>query len=208
MTTPTWTVAGEYYETCSCDFVCPCILGQMAVEPTQGWCTFAMGFRIDRGVFGALTLNGLGFVVLGRTPEAMGKGNWTVGVIVDERASAEQRDAITAIASGTAGGPMAALAGLVGNFAGAASAPIQFERDGVKWAVKADGLVDMAADGQLGLSPDNPEPMHITNTGHPANNNLALCHATRSHVSALGFTWDDDSGKNNGHYAPFDWRSA
>ena len=31
---------------------------------------------------------------LGFTPEEMGKGNWSVGVIADERASAEQRDAI------------------------------------------------------------------------------------------------------------------
>jgi hypothetical protein len=39
----------------------------------------------------------------------MGKGNWSVGVIADARASAEQHDAITSIASGSAGGPMAAL---------------------------------------------------------------------------------------------------
>jgi len=29
----------------------------------------------------------LGFIVLGLTPEAMGKGNWLVGVIADDRAS-------------------------------------------------------------------------------------------------------------------------
>ena len=44
----------------------------------------------------------------------MGKGDWSVGLIADERASTEQRDAITAIASGSAGGPMAALSGLLG----------------------------------------------------------------------------------------------
>ena len=107
MTTPTWQVSGQYFETCSCDFVCPCILGQMAVEPTHGSCTFAMAFKVDHGGYGAVPLDGLGFIVLGRTPEAMGKGNWSVGVIADERASAAQRDAITAIASGAAGGPMA-----------------------------------------------------------------------------------------------------
>src|SRR5436190_2022599 len=112
MATTSWQVNGQYYETCSCDFVCPCILGQMAVRPSKGTCTFAMGFQIDRGTYGSVSLNGLGFIVLGLTPEAMGKGNWSVGLVIDERATSEQRDAITTIASGAGGGPMAALTGL------------------------------------------------------------------------------------------------
>src|SRR5205823_11342592 len=138
MAAPSWQVNGQYYETCSCDFVCPCVPGQMAVMPTGdgGTCTFAMAFQIERGTFGAESLDGLGFIVLGLTPEAMGKGNWSVGLVIDEKASAAQRDAITAVASGAAGGPMAALSGLIGKFLGVESAPIQFNRDGVKWSVK------------------------------------------------------------------------
>ena len=41
-----------------------------------------------------------------------------------------------------------------------------------------------------------------------ANNRLALCHASRSLVRALGLSWEDLSGKNNGHYAPFAWQNA
>lgn len=208
MATPSWKVSGQYYETCSCDFVCPCILGQMAVSPSKGSCTFAMAFQIERGTYGAASLDGLGFIVLGLTPEAMGKGNWSVGVIADERASAEQRDAITAIAGGSAGGPMSAVSGLVGKFLGVQSAPIRFDRNGVKWAVKASNLVDMAAEGAMGINPGVAEPLHLDNTGHPANDRLAVCHASKSHVKALGLAWDDASGKNNGHYAPFSWRSA
>jgi len=208
MATPSWKVTGQYYETCNCDFVCPCILTQMSAMPTKGPCIFSMAFTIDRGTYGSLTLDGLGFVVLGLTPEAMGKGNWTVGVIVDERASAEQRDAIVAIASGSAGGPMSALSGLVGSFAGVESSAIQFNRDGVKWSVKAGSLVDMAAEGVMGINPQNTSPMQVTNSGHPASDALTLCHASRSHVNALGFAWNDDSGRNNGHYAPFAWQGA
>jgi hypothetical protein len=208
MAAPTWQVSGQYYETCSCDFVCPCILGQMAVSPTKGSCTFAMAFQVDRGTYGTVSLDGLGFIVLGLTPEAMAKGNWSVGVIADDRATAEQREAIGAIASGGAGGPMSALSGLVGKFLGVESAPIRFDRDGVKWSVKASDLVDMAAEGAKGLNPDATEPLHLDNTGHPAADRLALAHASRSHVHALGLAWDDATGKNNGQYAPFSWRSA
>jgi hypothetical protein len=208
MATEAWQMSGQYFETCSCDFVCPCILGQMAVAPTKGSCTFAMAFQIEQGTFGGLRVDGLGFVVLGFTPEAMGKGNWSVGVIVDDKASAEQRDAIVAMASGAAGGPMAALSGLVGTFLGVESAPIQFASSGATWSVNAASFVDMAAKPAMGLNPNATEPLHLQNTGHPAADRFALAHASRSHVGALGLAWDDVSGKNNGQYAPFSWRSA
>jgi hypothetical protein len=204
----TWQANGQYFETCSCDFICPCITSQMSGRPTQGSCTFAMAFQIERGRFDTLSLDGLGFVVLGFTPAEMGKGNWSVGVIADDRATAEQRDALVAIASGGAGGPMAALSGLVGKFLGVESSPIRFNRDGISWEVRSGSAVDMAAKGVMGLNPDSQEPLYIENTGHPAANRMALARATKSHVQALGLKWDDTSGRNNGHYAPFAWRSA
>src|SRR5688500_13195830 len=191
MATPTWQVSGQYYETCSCDFVCPCVPGGMTVSPTKGSCTFAMAYKVDRGTYGTVSLDGLGFIVLGFTPEAMAKGNWSVGLIADERASAEQRDAIAAIAGGAAGGPMAALSGFIGKFLGVQSAPIQFDRSGARWSVKASDIVDMAAEGVKGLNPDAVEPMHLDNTGHPAADRFALARAARSHVHALGLEWDD-----------------
>src|SRR5438132_947744 len=106
MATPAWNVSGQYYETCNCDFVCLCVPSQLAVRPTKGDCQFAMAFQIERGSYGAVSLDGLGFIILGLSPEEMGKGNWSVGLVTDARATAEQRDAMTAIASGAAGGPL------------------------------------------------------------------------------------------------------
>ena len=207
MATPDWQVRGQDDETCNCDFVCPCVLWQMSIMPTKGSCIFAMAFQIEQGRFGTVPLDGLGFILLGSTPAEMGKGNWSVGVIVDERATAEQRDAIAGIASGAAGGPMAALSGLVGTLLGVETSPIQFTRDGVSWSVLASGKVDMAASGASGLNPAAP-PLQLSNTGHPAANTFSLAHAERSHVSALGLSWNDTSGRNNGQYAPFAWQSA
>jgi hypothetical protein len=167
-----------------------------------------MAFQIERGTFGPLSLDGLGFIVLGFTPEAMGKGNWSVGVITDERANKEQQEAMTGIASGAAGGPIAALSGLVGKFLGVESAPMKFDRKGAQWAVKAGGLVDMAATAAMGMNPNATEPLYLDNTGHPAADRFALAHATKSHVRALSLAWEDVTGKNNGQYAPFAWRSA
>ena len=137
MPTPSWQLKGNYYETCSCSFVCPCVPAQMTV-----------------------------------------------------------------------GGPMAVLSGLIGKFLGVELAPIRFERDGVKWSVRASKLVDMAAEGAKGLNPEASEPLYLDNAGHPAANRFALARASKSHVHAFGLAWDDTSGLNNGQYAPFSWRSA
>ena len=207
MATPRWKIGGQDDETCNCDFVCPCLPGQMAVSPSKGSCTFAMGFQIERGVYGTMALDGLGFIVLGFTPEAMERE--MVGRrFADARADAEQRDAIAAIASGAAGGPMAALSGLVGTRLGVESVPIRFDRTGASWSMTALGLVDMAAEGAMGINPKAAEPLCLDNTGHPAADRIALARASKSHVHAFGLSWDDTSGKNNGQYAPFLWMSA
>lgn len=208
MAPPAWSVAGRYYETCSCDFVCPCILTQLKGKPTAGSCTFAMGFQIEEGAFDAVPLDGLGFIVIGFTPEEMGKGNWSVGVVVDERATAEQRDAIVAVASGSAGGPMAALSAMVTTFLGVESAPIRFDQHSAQWSVDAAALVSMAAEPAMGIDPTAREPLQLRNTGHPASSDVLLAHARESRVNAFGLSWSDATGRNNGQYAPFTWTSA
>jgi hypothetical protein len=133
------------------------------------------------------------------------EGNWTVGVIVDERASAPQRDALTAIASGQGGGPMAALGPLVGRFAGVEAKPIRREGKGMQRSVSIPGVLDLAVDGIPGARQD--EPIYLENVGHPAASRLALARASRSHMHGFGIDWDDTSGRNNGHFAPFSWKS-
>ena len=167
-----------------------------------------MAFEVEQGTFGHVLLDNLGFIVVARTPEAMAKGNWQVGIVVDERANAEQRDAISLIASGAAGGPMACLASLVGNFLGMQPASIRFDRQGHKWSVRATNAVEIKGTGVVGISPHATEPVHFDYTGHPAADRFAIAHACESHIHALGISWDDVSGKNNAQYAPFSWKNA
>jgi hypothetical protein len=202
-----WQIRGEYFETCSCSYVCPCLPTNLAGRPTKGDCYFAFAFHIESGRYGGLGLDGLSFAVLGRTPGVMGEGNWSVGLIVDQRANPEQGQAIGAIASGQAGGPMAALAPLIGKFLGSESRPIHFQKGGMKRSVSIPGVLDQAVEGVA--SPAKPgEPLYIDNTLHPANPRLALARAARSHLHAFGLDWDDTTGQNNGHFAPFHWQSA
>lgn len=207
MANVSWSLSGDYFETCSCDYLCPCLPTNLAGRPTKGHCHFAFAFHIEKGRYGTVALDGLNFAVVGRSPEVMANGNWSVGLIVDARANAEQHQAISTVASGQAGGPMAALAPLIGKFLGVEAKPIQYLRNGMKRSVSIPGVLDQAVEG-VGSPVKPDEPLYIDNTLHPANARLALARAVRSHLHAFGIDWDDTSGRNNGHFAPFAWQGS
>lgn len=200
-----WQISGEYFESCNCDFLCPCVSSGFAAKPTHGYCDVPLAFHIDRGHFGETQLDGLNFVVVLHTPEAMGKGNWQVGLIIDQRASAEQQQAIAGIASGQAGGPMAAVGPLVGGMLGMEVRPIQFEVQGMHRSLSVPGILEMAIDGVPG--PSANEPMALENVPHPVTARIALAKASGSHLHGFGINWDDTTGQNNGHFAPFNWHA-
>lgn len=201
-----WQVEGEYFETCNCSYLCPCISTNLEAQPTEGDCKVAMAFNITKGSFGDVTLDGLSFVVCAMTPGPMIEGNWTVGLILDDKADAKQQEALTGIASGQAGGPMAALGPLIGNFVGVEVKPITFKKDGMKRSITVPDLLEQSVEGMTSGATPN-EPMCLDNTGHPVSKWLALAKSTGSHLHAFGIDWDD-AGGNNGHYAPFNWKAA
>jgi hypothetical protein len=191
-------------ETCNCTLVCPCITSNLLARPTEGDCKAAVAMRIDQGEKDGVRLDGLAFVVMMHAPGAMADGNITVGLIIDERATPQQVQAVTDIATGAAGGPMAALAPLVGRMAGVERRPIEFERDGLSYSVHAGDLLDEACEG-LPSAVAPGEAITLDNTAHPVNRKLSLAKATRSRFHAFGIDWEDASGTRNGHFAPFSW---
>jgi len=199
-----WTLRGEYMETCNCAFLCPCITSNLSARPTEGDCKAAVALRIDKGAKDGVTLDGLSFIVMLLSPGPMGAGNLKVGLVIDERASAPQADAITAIATGAAGGPMAALAPLVGEVGGVERRPIVFEQSGLRRTVRAGDLVDQTCEG-LPSAVASGEAIAIDAVAHPVSSRLSLAKATRSVFNAFGIRWNDSSGARNGHFAPFSW---
>lgn len=199
-----WQISGQYMETCNCTMLCPCITSNLAARPTEGDCKAAVAMRIDKGSKDGVQLDGLSFIVMLHSPAAMGSGNITVGLIIDEAASEQQAEAISAIATGSAGGPMAALGALVGKVAGVERRPIRFEADGLNRVVRAGELVDQACEGFPSAADPNVA-IGVDNTAHPVNSRLSLAKATRSVFHAFGMDWSDNTGTRNGHFAPFAW---
>lgn len=202
-----WSIVGEYLEACSCEYLCPCITSNATAPATEGFCRFAMTYRIDSGRFGELDLGGVKFAVVAESKAVMGVGDWIVGVIVDEGATQAQADAIAQIASGQAGGPLAALAPLIADFRGIERHPIRFEMTANRRAVTIPGILEQAVEGVPSVSASG-ECLAIDNTFHPANKRLNLATAVKNLIACFGIRWDDSSNQRNGHFAPFAWQGA
>jgi hypothetical protein len=96
-----WNVEADFLQACNCDYGCPC---EFSAPPTKGFCEGMGAWKIHRGRYGGVNLDGLGLGFAAHWPKAIHEGNGTVCTFVDEKASAAQRDALLAIASGQAGG--------------------------------------------------------------------------------------------------------
>jgi len=131
-------VAGDYFESCSCDVSCNCIFLGLA---TQDHCDVVIGWHITDGQKEQVNLEGLNAAMVIRSPKRMLDGNWQVALYLDDRADQSQADALGAIFSGQAGGHLAALGPLIGRVAGIASAPITFEsQNGKRRLVVGDAI--------------------------------------------------------------------
>ena len=92
-----WRLQGEWMKNCNCAYGCPC---DFNAPPTKGFCKGLVAMHIVKGHFGEAKLDGLNFAVTLDFPGALHEGNGAIQPIVDQRASAAQREALFAIMSG------------------------------------------------------------------------------------------------------------
>ncbi|MBB4426559.1 hypothetical protein GGD66_005129 [Bradyrhizobium sp. CIR48] len=92
-----WRLEGEWMKNCTCAFGCPC---DFNARPTQGYCKGMVAMRIAKGHFEGTRLDGLCFAITVDFPGPLHEGNGTIQPIIDERATAEQRQALFDIFSG------------------------------------------------------------------------------------------------------------
>jgi len=203
----TWSIAGEFAEACSCDYLCPCITSNLSEPATEDFCLFSMTYRIDDGHFGATKLDGVRFSIIAQSKAVMAEGGWILGLVIDTGASKAQADAIAQIAGGQAGGPIAAVQPLVAEFRGIERRAISFELNGLERKVSIPGVLEQKIDGVPSFVASG-QPVAIDNTPHPANSRLALAKAAKYVVSCFGLSWDNGGESRNAHFAPFSWSGA
>jgi hypothetical protein len=173
-------------------------------QPTEGACEVAFAFHINDGSFGTVSLNGLNTAMIARTPGPMANGNWEVALYIDERADEQQRQALQAIFSGSAGGPLSTLAPLITTLLGAKIVPITFNISGKRRSVEIPNIMHLAVNPLPSLDPNNEI---WARNAHPFAPEVAMGVGESNNTwTDYGMSWDN-SGRN-GHYAAVNWANA
>jgi hypothetical protein len=192
-----WKLNGTYFESCNCDTACPCIfLG----PPTRGDCTVLVAWHIDEGHFGDTCLNGLNTVLAVHSPGHMLQTKWKAALYLDERASQEQRDSLTRIFAGQAGGHLANVAACVGEVLGVKAVPIDYRAEGKRRSVSINGLADLeikAVPGQDGAEVTIAGPPFCVVPGIPP----VVAKSKRLSYRDYGYQWE--LSDRNGFYSAF-----
>lgn len=200
MSDQTWRIEGDYFESCNCDLLCPCLLSQAQARPTRGHCDVVLATHIARGKYGSVDLSGLNAVQALTTPGEMSKGGGTLAVYVDSRANDAQRTALEVIFSGNAGGPPALMNGMIETRLPTRSAQIDFSSDGKKFAVSIPGITEVTIEGVIGAS---NQVIWLDNVGHPFSRRLAAARSTQSHFADHSMNFENSGC--NGHFSPIAW---
>ncbi|HKX16715.1 MAG TPA: DUF1326 domain-containing protein [bacterium] len=198
-----WSLKGTYFENCNCNMVCPCSTSGLTMPADNERCRVVLTFHIASGRVDGVDVGNLTVAVLADTPRQMLSGKWRVGVFMDAAASPQQAEKLGAVFSGQLGGPMAALAPLIGEMLGVEKVPIRYEDAGRHHRVTIGNAVDIEIEDFVPPQSTTGEVSKLTGLFHPANSTLTIARATKARVNAFGLEFSND-GKN-GHSAPFSW---
>lgn len=97
---PDWSLNATIIEACSCTMFCPCYFSTVPSPHGHGamakhFCRFNMGYKVNKGSFGSVKLDGVKFWVAGDLGEDFSKGTEWAEVTFEPTVTKEQRDAIT-----------------------------------------------------------------------------------------------------------------
>jgi hypothetical protein len=182
-----WTIKGELTLSCNCEVFCPCVLSLGQSAPTEGYCLTWAAVRIDEGHFGETDLTGVKFGFMAEIPGKLGRGNWTVALFVDDKASVQASKALTWIMTGRAGGSTGLLKILAGAFLGVRQVPITYDIVGETRIVKIEKIVDGAITPVRGKGNG---PVVITNSEYWISSDITVSRADKSRFRLLGRNWN------------------
>lgn len=154
-----YRIKADSVEACNCHHGCNC---QFAGVPNEGKCEFIIGYVIRDGRVGDVSLNGVRAVVAAKYPNAIHEGNGHVLLVIDEKATPQQADALLSVLSGKMGGmPWEAIAGTIGRFDGPIRKPIDIRINGEKSTVRVPGVVELTLTPLINPATGEEKSVHI-----------------------------------------------
>jgi hypothetical protein len=148
----TYELEGTLLEACSCEVLCPCWIGE---DPDHGTCDSINAYHFAAGSIRGVDVGGLSYVQVNQIPgNVLTPKSWRTVVLVSQEATDEQLGAIVDLFTGKLGGPLADLAGLLGEVVAVERAPIAHETQGGKGTLRIGDAVNaemrpyVGADGE------------------------------------------------------------
>jgi hypothetical protein len=189
-----WSLEADFLQACNCDYGCPC---EFSAPPTRGFCEGTGAWRVIKGLFGDVPLDGLTVAFAARWPKAIHEGNGTLALFIDERASAAQRVALLTICSGQAGGlPFEILATTFSTVLEPVFSSVQFNLDGRNSSVRIGDTLNVALEPIKNPVTGEPESVRVEHaTGFIFKGAEAVSgKECRVNVPGLSFSWPDKAG--------------
>jgi len=195
-----WSLQGNYFESCSCDIVCPCIFLR---PPSRGYCEALVAWHIKKGHMSSTKLDGLNVAVWLRAPSTLTDGKWRLALYIDDKADEKQKEALASIYGGKVGGHPAVLAGFVSELLGVKSASIEFKEEGKKCHLVVKGIAEnemYAIDGEDGGDVKVSDHPLAVSPGNP----VTISKSKKLHYKDYGIDWS--LSETVGLSAPFSYK--
>jgi hypothetical protein len=188
-----YSLQGSLLEACSCGVACPCWIGE---DPDGGECYAIVAYHIDTGEISGLDVSDLSLVIIAHIPGNILAGNWEVVVLLDGRATEEQREAVLAAFTGQLGGPLTDVYQLIGEVKGVETVPIRHQVVDGAGTLEIPGVVE--ADMEPYRGPDGSvttlqNSIFSTVPGSPAW--VAKAGRNRVNLPQYGMSWEYE-GRN------------
>ncbi len=195
-----WNLQGTYFETCSCEVVCPCT-ASLSLGADYDRCRVTLVFNVAHGDVEGTDVSGLKVAAIADTPKVMTDGNWRLGVFIDAAASDEQAEKLGAVFGGQLGGPMEMLGPLVSENLGVERAAIEVREEGLRHSVKIGDVIDFEIEDVVPFGVESGQPARLVGIFHPAGSELTISRATRSRINAFGIEYEGKAGFSSSQFS-------
>ena len=192
-----WRITGTYFEACNCAVARQCVFPS---PPDPGECTLLIGWHIDSGTMGDISLDGFNVALAVDSPGPMTQVQWRVALYLDERAAQAQQDALTQIFTAQAGGHFAVLGQHIGEVLGIKRAAIDYQAEGKRRSLRIPGIADVEIESMEGGG-----GAEVTVSGNPLGivpgEPMVVGRSTRLSYHDHGMDWEISA--KNGFHSPF-----
>jgi hypothetical protein len=168
---------------------------------TYDYCRVTLVFNIKQGEIEGTDVAGLKVAAIVDSPKVMTEGNWKLGMFVDEHATDEQFEKLTAVFGGQKGGPMEALGPLVGEILGVERAAIEIEEDGLSHSVRIGDAIDFEIEDIVPFGIETGQPVRLVGMFHPVSSEFNAAEAKRSRIDAFGIQYEGKTGISTSEFS-------